>query len=114
MSLTTLKNDIKTMLTEYGQTVTVRNPNITADRVALSGSASNSDTDITAVVSHFDEDQFEGTRIKAGDVKVLCNGDAAIEQNYTLIINSEEYQIVAVRTVKPDGIILGYIVQARR
>lgn len=112
--LAMLAADIDRMLTDYGQTITLRRKAITMDRVALTSTSTETDVSIIAHVSTFDEGQRDGTRIRDGDIKVISDKDTVVEEDDSFIINSEEYQIMSVRAVNHAGTVLGYISRARK
>lgn len=97
--------------------VTLRERVITKNRVTLTTTTgANTDTVLMAVVSHFKKSEIDGNLVLATDLKVIADSAVVISKENAdqIIIASVAYRIIDVKEINPAGVVLAYIIQARR
>ena len=60
-------------------------------------------TQLTAVTVPIDKKLIDGERIKAADIMFLCGSDFQPLMSDTAIIDSNEYKIVHIAPIEPNG-----------
>lgn len=97
--------------------VTLRERVITKNRVALTTTTgANTDTVLMAVVSHFRKSEIDGTLVLATDLKVIADAAVVVSKASAdqVIIGGVTHRVIDVTEVNPAGVVLAYIIQARR
>lgn len=67
------------------------------------------------VLRNYADGMVDGTRIMSGDRELVLSNEQAVTPSDKPIIGGEQWTIVNLKTVKPDGVtVLVYIAQVRR
>ncbi len=78
-----------------------------------------SGTDATVVTKgvlrNYEDRMIDGTRVLSGDRELVLSNEQAVKASDKPIIGGEQWAIVNIRTMKPDGVTtLVYFCQVRR
>ena len=68
---------------------------------------------VDAVVSGYDNTNFDQSLIQTGDRKLVTNGNVEIKQNDTVSIDDDYFIVISVDVKNPAGVPLAYISQLR-
>jgi|TARA_Y100000034_G_scaffold126195_1_gene177067 hypothetical protein len=106
------------LLTTYGDTAAIqikRTTGATKDRVAqtLTG-GTPATTNLIGIVSKFNQDTFEGQRVRQTDKRVNVDNAFAPVLTDILMVNSTEHTIVAIKTIDMANEIIGYVLMVRK
>lgn len=69
---------------------------------------------VDAIFQSYDQKAIDGTTIKAGDRRLVSNGDTAIDYGDIVTEGAVRYLVVNVDNKTPAGVPLAYIAQVRR
>lgn len=75
------------------------------------------DTPVTVAVTEYSDRDKDGTLIKMTDKKALVSAEGLtfeIENADSLVISSDEYQVVTVDKIKPADVVVVYEIQVRK
>lgn len=110
-------NTAAPLLAEFGQSATLRKVTAGSGPSRNPGAATPTDYPCTLVVDTYRNFERDGTRIKAGDKKVLLSTqDLTVEPTAAdqLIIEGKVHSIVDVQPLSPGGTVLMWTLQCRR
>lgn len=110
-------NTAAPLLAEFGQAAVLRRPTVGSGPARNPGVGAPTDYDCTLVVDTYRNFERDGTRIKAGDKKVLLSTEGLTVAPLTsdqLVIAGEVHSIVNVEPLSPGGVVVMWTVQARR
>lgn len=110
-----------TLISDFGKDVTLRRYTDAAapdpNRPWLKGSRSSSDTVVKAVLLQFSEKDIDGTLVLMGDKKALIAGSSLTTRPTNrdkLIDGSDEWSIISVQTLSPNGQEILYAAKLRK
>lgn len=104
------------LIDRFGSTATLKRPNTSGTAYNPTEGTPTSYT-VTVVVQDYRNAEIDGTRVLAGDKKVMmAKGSLAIEPATSdkLVIGGAEHAIVEVRPLNPGGTVILWELQARR
>jgi hypothetical protein len=79
------------------------------------GAGSTTNNDVTIVIDEFRIDEVDGTLVRREDKKFIMGGaDTEPIMNDKIKIGSDQWEVLNVTPIKPGGVTVAYIIQARR
>lgn len=69
---------------------------------------------VDAIFQSYDQKAIDGTTIKAGDRRIVCNGDVPLDMGDIIKENNIRYMVQNVENITPAGIPLAFKAQVRR
>jgi len=112
MAATALK-----LLTKFGASVTLKRvAGETFDPISgVTVAGTDSSVATTGVLRTYPDKVIDGTRIMSGDRELVLSNEQVPQLSDYAVINSEQWSIVTIRTVKPDSsTAVVYFVQVRK
>jgi len=107
-----MANTAKVMIAKFGKTMVLRT--VVRSGTEWSPTQTDTDTEITGVVTLYKTSEIDGTVIKQNDKQVLLDSTVAPVKDGKIVDGSDVYQIVDFETLSPASTVVLYKVQVRK
>ena len=104
------------LLNEFGQSVTLSRITGASVNPVTGVIVSGTDTSVTTtgLIKPYPDSMVDDTRILDGDREFVLSNEQTPQPTDKIVIGSEEWAIVNIKTINPAGTVVCFFVQVRR
>ena len=110
--ITNVRNKVTTLIENYGKVVTLKSAGtITYDAWGEPSATGQTETSTVAVTDNNILARMALTsagRLKEGESIVLLKGTETVDETYTIVIGSDEYNIMSIESLEAADIVVAY------